>query len=138
MFYTEETVRFADTDMMGIAHHANYFRWFESARVAWLKKAGISLWEMMGDGFSFPIKKVTCDYKKSAFYDDTLRIYVKMLEVNRAKMTFAYEVRRNQDVIALARTTNVFTDSKNKITRLPEKYYEPMLAFCATEKGGDA
>ena len=41
-------VRFYETDLMGVVHHANYLRWFEMGRVEYLRQAGIDLNEMMG------------------------------------------------------------------------------------------
>lgn len=29
MITVREKVRFVETDMMGVVHHSNYFRWFE-------------------------------------------------------------------------------------------------------------
>ena len=43
-------VRFYETDLMGVVHHANYLRWFEMGRVEYLRQAGIDLNEMMGEG----------------------------------------------------------------------------------------
>ena len=48
-------VRFYETDLMGVVHHANYLRWFEMGRVEYLRQAGIDLNEMMGEGFMVPI-----------------------------------------------------------------------------------
>ena len=58
MVLVEEQVRFAETDAMGVAHHANYFRWFEVGRVAYLREAGISLYELMEENIVFPITHV--------------------------------------------------------------------------------
>jgi acyl-CoA thioester hydrolase len=35
-------VRFCETDLMGIVHHANYLTYFEAARVEYLRKRGVS------------------------------------------------------------------------------------------------
>ena len=51
-------VRFYETDLMGVVHHANYLRWFEMGRVEYLRQAGIDLNEMMGEGFMVPIVDV--------------------------------------------------------------------------------
>ena len=59
-------VRFYETDLMGVVHHANYLRWFEMGRVEYLRQAGIDLNEMMGEGFMVPIVDVNCRYRQSA------------------------------------------------------------------------
>jgi acyl-CoA thioester hydrolase len=138
LFYINQQVGFVDTDMMGVVHHSNYFRWFEAARVAWLKQAGVSLQELMGDGFLFPISDARCSYKKPALYDDYLKIYVKMLELSRAKMIFIYQVRRDDVLLTDGYTCNVFANSKGKPVRLSNKYYQLLLKFSEAEKAAPA
>lgn len=135
MVFINERVRFVDTDMMGVVHHSNYFRWFESARVAYLKEAGISLLDLMDAGYSFPISDVRCAYKVPARYDDSLEICVRMIELSKAKMVFCYKVRRENDneLLAEGYTCNIFTNTKGKVTRLPNKYFDAIKAFFDTE-----
>jgi acyl-CoA thioester hydrolase len=136
LFCFEETVRFADTDMMGVAHHANYFRWFESARAAFLKAAGVGLLDLMKAGYSFPISDARCVYKVSARYGDCLGIEVDMLELSRAKIAFSYQALRRGDDVLLAAgyTRNVFTNKGGKVTRLGDEFYQPLLSFCSKGK----
>ncbi len=135
MIAINERVRFVDTDMMGVVHHANYFQWFEAARVAYLRAAGLLLLDLMEDGYLFPISDVRCAYKEPARFDDCLEISARMLELSRAKMVFSYQVRRQRDKVLLAEgfTINVFTNAKGQVTRLPLKYYEPLRAFYEVE-----
>ena len=58
MITIRDKVRFVETDMMGVVHHANYLRWFEMGRVAYLRACGISLGELMADGVIFPRARV--------------------------------------------------------------------------------
>lgn len=135
MVCINERVRFVDTDMMGVVHHSNYFRWFEAARVAYLKEAGVDLWDLMNGGYSFPISDVRCAYKIPARYDDSLEIFVRMIELSRAKMVFCYQVRRQNDneLLAEGYTCNIFTNDKGKVTRLPAKYYDALKIFSDAE-----
>ena len=55
----EHHVNFYDTDAMAVVHHANYIRWFEIGRVAYLRSIGITLTEMMDDGYVFPITDIS-------------------------------------------------------------------------------
>jgi acyl-CoA thioester hydrolase len=136
LFCFEETVRFADTDMMGVAHHANYFRWFESARTAFLQAAGVDLWDLMKAGYSFPISDARCAYKAPARYGDRLDIQATMLELTRAKMIFSYQARRRADtkLLAAGYTCNVFTNTDGKVARLRDEFYQPLLSFYEKEK----
>lgn len=129
MVSVREKVRFVETDMMGVVHHSNYFRWFEMGRVEYLRQAGILLLDLMSDGIVFPITQVRCNYKASAKFDDYILIETVMHEASKAKMEFSYRVVREADGLLLAEgwTQNVFTDGNGKIIRLPAKYAERLL-----------
>lgn len=65
MIAIRDRVRFVETDMMGVVHHANYLRWFEMGRVAYLRAAGVELLDLMAHGVIFPITEVHVKYKNS-------------------------------------------------------------------------
>ncbi|CUH97632.1 hypothetical protein P22_3764 [Propionispora sp. 2/2-37] len=129
MVSVREKVRFVETDMMGVVHHSNYFRWFEMGRVEYLRQSGILLLDLMAEGIVFPITQVRCNYRASAKFDDYLLIETILHEASRAKMEFTYRVLREEDGLLLAEgwTQNVFTDGSGKIVRLPEKYAKRLL-----------
>ena len=137
MIAIRHKVRFVETDMMGVAHHSNYFRWFEMGRVEYLRQAGISLLELMDQNILFPIKDVSCQYLVSARFDDTIIIETAMEDLSRAKMIFRYRVLREKDGVLLAtgRTQNVFTDTTGKVIRLPQNIYHSLQLFAATDLG---
>ena len=120
-------VHFYNTDEMGVVHHANYVRWFETGRVEYLRSIGITLNEMIEDGFLFPITEVRAKYLHSAKFDDELELETTAIELTKIKMEFNYKISRVSDgqILAKGFTQNVFTDaSTGKITRLPRKYFE--------------
>lgn len=118
-------VKFFDTDVMGVVHHSNYIRWFETGRVEFLRKLGIDLNEMMNDGILFPIVEVNAKFHAPARFDDELEIDTIAEALTKAKMKFRYVVRRRgeEKILAEGTSTNVFT-SDGKICRLPDKYFE--------------
>lgn len=122
-------VNFYDTDAMAVVHHANYIRWFEIGRVEFLRQAGITLTELMEDGYVFPITEVSAKYVHSAYFDDELLIETAPTALTKAKMAFNYRVLRAADNTVLVKgfTQNVFTSRETgKITRLPDKYYDKL------------
>ena len=121
-----ERVRFVETDLMGVVHHANYFRWFEVGRVEYLRQAGILLNDMMADGIVFPIRDVDCRYLAPARFDDVLLIEAVLSEVSRAKMLFSYRVLRESDgeLLVTGHTCNVFTNPEGRLIRLPDRWYQ--------------
>ena len=82
-------VRFYETDLMGVVHHANYLRWFEMGRVEYLRQAGIDLNEMMGEGFMVPIVDVNCRYRQSARFDDEVIIETVLEKLSKVKLSFS-------------------------------------------------
>ncbi|MDF2501012.1 MAG: ybgC [Anaerosporomusa subterranea] len=136
MITVREKVRFVETDMMGVVHHSNHFRWFEMARVEYLRQAGVLLLDLMAQDIVFPITEVSCQYKASARFDDWLLIQAKLADLSRAKMVFTYQIVRESDHVLLAtgRTQNVFTDGSGRIIRLPLEYYNGLHALFATEE----
>ena len=122
-------VNFYDTDAMAVVHHSNYIRWFEIGRVEFLRQAGITLTELMDDGYVFPITEVSAKYMNSGYFDDELVIETTPVALTKAKMAFSYRVLRVCDdtVLVTGFTQNVFTSrATGKITRLPDKYYDKL------------
>jgi acyl-CoA thioester hydrolase len=138
MVAVREKVRFVETDMMGVVHHSNYFRWFEMGRVEFLRQAGVYLLDMMDAGILFPITDVTCQYRASAKFDDYILIETTMAELTKVKMVFTYRVIREADGLLLAtgRTQNAFTDARGKVTRLPALYYDNLNALYSQHTAG--
>ena len=125
----EHRVNFYDTDAMAVVHHANYIRWFEIGRVAFLRQAGITLNELMEDGYVFPITEVSAKFLASGRFDDVLVIETSPTALTKAKMAFDYRVLRPADgaVLVTGHTQNVFTSRETgHIVRLPAKYQEKL------------
>lgn len=140
MIAVRDRVRFVETDMMGVVHHSNYLRWFEMARVEYLRRANVLLPDLIADGVLFPITDVQCKYRQSAHFDETIRIEATLADFSRAKLCFSYRVLRDEENVLLAEgsTQNVFTDEKGRIIRLPQIYYDRISAVRQAENGGVA
>ena len=125
---TTHRVKFFDTDVMGVVHHSNYIRWFETGRVEFLRAIGIDLNEMMRDGILFPIIDIGAKFHAPAHFDDDLEIETTAEALTRAKMKFSYAIRKcgDEKILAEGSSTNVFT-SGGKICRLPEKYSSQLV-----------
>lgn len=136
---TQHRVHFYDTDMMGVTHHANYIRWFELGRVEYLRSIGVTLNEMMEDGFLFPITEVQAKYVSPSHFDELIRIETTATALTRAKMEFDYHVFRAADdtLLVTGHTQNVYTSkATGHITRLPDKYFSRFKAAMESETCG--
>lgn len=134
---TEHHVNFYDTDAMAVVHHSNYIRWFEIGRVEYLRSIGITLGELMDDGFVFPITDVRAKYVSPGKFDDVVLIETTPTALTKAKMAFDYRIIRKADgeVMVTGHSQNVFTSRETgRITRLPEKYYCVLAAAMEKEK----
>jgi YbgC/YbaW family acyl-CoA thioester hydrolase len=107
-YRTSRRVEFVDTDMAGIVHFANFFRWMESAEVEFLRSRGLSVklpWE--GTVLGFPRVSASCDYVKPAYFEDVLDVAVTVAKVGRKSVTFAFEFTRGGEAIARGRVSSV-------------------------------
>ncbi|MGZ5164114.1 MAG: acyl-CoA thioesterase, partial [Burkholderiales bacterium] len=76
-------VIYADVDRMNVVHHANYFRFFESARTEFIRRRGASYAEVEASGVILPIVDVQVRYLAPARYDDLLHVRVTVTELSR-------------------------------------------------------
>ena len=131
-------VNFYDTDAMAVVHHANYIRWFEIGRVAYLRRIGITLGALMEAGYVFPITKVGAEYHAPGHFDDELVIETTATALKKAKMVFSYRILNQAGTLLVSGfSENVFTHrDTGHITRLPKEFYVPMEAAMTAEKEG--
>ncbi len=107
-FRTARRVEFVDTDMAGIVHFSNFFRWMESAEVEFLRSLGLSVklpWE--GEELGFPRVSASCDYQRPAYFEDVLEVAVRVENVGRKSVTYGFEFTRGGDAIARGRVSTV-------------------------------
>lgn len=106
------TVRYSETDMMGVAHHANYPIWFEMGRTEYIKESGISYSEIEARGILLPLIHLECNYKRPAKYEDRLAVVTKLVELTCVKVRFAYEVYNEADnsLLATGETVHAWTN----------------------------
>lgn len=111
---TEVTVRYAETDCMGVVHHAVYPIWFEIARTDYIKAAGMSYADMERGGVMLPVTGISCRYRLPAKYDDVLTITAKITRFTPARIEFSYTVTKKgeDDILAEGTSSHGFVDAK--------------------------
>jgi acyl-CoA thioester hydrolase len=85
-------VRYAETDRMGLLHHANYLVYFEQARTELLRTQGGNYRELEDRGYFLVITKIEIKYKSPAHYDDELRIVTTVTRTTPIRLEHAYQV----------------------------------------------
>lgn len=92
---TKITVRYAETDQMGIVHHSNYAVWYEAARTDFIReKIGMSYTEMERMGILAPLLELSGKFLAPAYYEDELTVRATLVKASSVKMEFTYEIYR--------------------------------------------
>ena len=117
-------VRYAETDRMGLLHHANYLVYFEQGRTELLRQQGFSYRDIEDQGFYLVLTKVQVRYKSPAYYDDLLTLKTIVQRVTLVKIEHRYELLRDGILLAEGETTLGCVDKSGKVQALPD-----MLCF---------
>lgn len=122
-------VQYYETDQMQYAHHSNYAKYFETARIEHLRCLEISYKSMEEDGIMLPVVNLNIDFKKPAKYDDLLTIETFIKEKPGVKIIFCYAVYNEaKQLLTTGESTLVFVDiKKNKPIRCPEPILKVIL-----------
>ena len=116
-------VRYAETDQMRVAYHANFFVWFEVGRTDLLRQIGWSYREMEQAGFQLPVIEAHCRFLKPARYDDEIEIRTVGRLVSAVRVQFEYEAVRVADevVAATGQTLHAAVTPAGRPCRLPNR-----------------
>lgn len=112
-------VIFGDTDQMGIVYYANYLRYFEAGRAEYLRQQGRSYAEISREGIALPVVEAHCAYRRPALYEDLLSIVVSVSEIGLASMRFAYQILRDETLLADGWTRHAVTGPDGKPRPMP-------------------
>ena len=112
-------VRYAETDRMGLLHHANYFVYFEMGRTEMLRRRGITYREVEDAGHYLVIVDIGCKFKKPAHYDDLLTVRTTVARVTHVKIVHEYQVFRDGVLLAEGHSTLACVDREGKPQALP-------------------
>lgn len=113
-------VRYAETDRMGLLHHANYLIYFEQARIDLLRQLGGSYRDLEDQGYLLVLVKAEVKYKAPAYFDDTLTIRTTVTRTSPVRLEHKYEVFRDGKLIAEGVTTLGCVDREGKLQPMPQ------------------
>jgi acyl-CoA thioester hydrolase len=114
-FTTTRRVEFGDTDMAGIVHFANFFRFMEAAETEFLRTRGLTVsWREAGSKLGFPRVSATCDYQKPAVFEDVLTIAVTVEKVGRKSVSYRFDFTNQRgEPVAVGRVTAVLCSTSS-------------------------
>jgi YbgC/YbaW family acyl-CoA thioester hydrolase len=92
-FTYQRMVEFADTDLAGIMHFSNYFRFVESAEHAFFRSLGFRVHTATGsDHQGWPRLEVTCKFLKPARFEQTLEVCLRIEEIRTSSLRYAFSI----------------------------------------------
>lgn len=122
----EVEVRYAETDQMGVVHHANYLVWFELARTRLCHATGHPYSEIEKLGYYLMVTMAQVHYRQGARYGDTVQVSARIDRLGSRGLRFAYVVRRGGDVLATGTTEHVWVEAATgRLRRMPEALRKP-------------
>ncbi len=89
---THLTVRYAETDRMGVTHHANYLVWYEQARTEFTRMLGTSYAQIEQMGLLSPLLEIETKYLLPCTYEDEIMVECRLVKASAAQMEFCYRV----------------------------------------------
>lgn len=114
-------VRYAETDQMGVVHHANYLVWFELARTGLCRASGHGYADIERRGYLLMVTGAALRYRGGARYGDTVRVTVWMEELTSRTLRFAYRVERDGELLVSGHTEHLWIDAaRRRPCRMPE------------------
>jgi acyl-CoA thioester hydrolase len=94
-FKLTRRVEFAETDMAGIVHFSNFFRYMENTEHAFYRSLGASvIMNELNPPLGFPRVHAECDYKRPIRFEDTFEVQLLVREKRSKVISYLFKFRR--------------------------------------------
>src|SRR5262245_56795250 len=113
-------VRYAETDRMGLLHHANYLVYFEQGRTELLRSQGLVYKDLEDQGYLIVLTKAEVRYKSPARYDDLLILRTTVVRTTSVRIDHRYELLRDGVLLAEGNTTLASVSREGRVQALPD------------------
>ena len=119
-------INYYETDQMGIVHHSNYIRFFEEARIDYLKQFGMDYRAMEEMGIIIPVTFARCQYLVPLRFEDEVVIDVRLTKYDGIKMELSYEIRQKEtgQLCTTGETGHCFLNGDMKPIRMKREFPE--------------
>ena len=121
-------VRYAETDMMGVAYNSNYLVWFELGRAAYMRERGAPYSEVETKGYFLPISEFSCRIASPARYYEELSIRAHVRDIRSRSVTFGYRIERDGVKLAEGETTHICLGSDRRPASIPSWLLDSLRA----------
>lgn len=108
-FVTTRRVEFSDTDMAGIIHFANYYRYMEEAEHAYFRSLGLSIMQVQPDGsvIGWPRVSASCSFEAPAYFEDIVEVRLNVVRKGVKSLNYEIEFWRGATRLAHGRLKTV-------------------------------
>jgi acyl-CoA thioester hydrolase len=123
---TSLRVRYAETDAMGIVHHASYIVYLELGRTDYARQRGSDYASFERSGFYLAVTEVNARYIKAAHYDDLLTVRCWIDEMKSRALAFGYEIvnAENGDRHVTGQTRHICITHDGRVAAIPAQWRE--------------
>ena len=117
-------VRYAETNAMGIVHHANYIVYFEEGRSNYMRERGSDYASFERSGHYLTVTEVNARYLKPAAYGQRVSVRCWIEEMRSRGLTFAYEIidADTRDLLVTGWTKHICITHDGRVTTLPVEW----------------
>ncbi len=113
-------VRYAETDRMGLLHHANYLVYFEQGRIELFRAQGYSYKDVEDQGYYLVLTRVEVKYRKAVHFDDLLTLRTIVKRTTAVRIDHCYELLRDGTLVAEGESTLACVDAEGNPQALPD------------------
>src|ERR1035437_7268780 len=108
-FSCTHPVQFSETDMAGVVHFSNFFRWMEEVEYAFFRSVGLSVHSQAKDAalVSWPRVSTSCNFLAPARFEDIVMLKLRITRVGEKSLSYEVDFLIDQKPIAKAKLTSV-------------------------------
>ena len=101
-FTWKHRVQFSETDMAGIVHFSNFYRYMEETEREFFRTLGLSIMEPQPDGtvIGWPRVRASCSFESPAFYDDLIEIELNITRRGVKSLSMQFHFRCGDKTVA--------------------------------------
>ena len=115
-------VYYEDTDASGRVYHANYLKFLERGRTNLIYQTNLTHQILMNKyDIIFVVKNISINFKKPAFFEDSIEVVSSITELSRVKINFVQKIYRESDLLIDAEVLVIPVNTLGKITKLPDE-----------------
>lgn len=117
-------MRYAETDAMGVLHHAKYWEYFEHVRTELLRSNGFRYRDLEREGVFFVVHKAACKYLAPIGYDELVAVTATVDRITRTRVDHSYVIMQGDNRLCEATSTLACVGNDGKPRLMPDSLWE--------------